>query len=255
MSTCTHLVYDYYFDKESSGEFPEQLVFEVLTAVPSTKNQDNMYGYYWNKIAESFLKRLPNRSIELLSHIFNSVGPISRFGDSGYIAKIADEIVFAYPLESWKIISGYLVSETANRYEIIHWLGDTGFEDKLKIGAINCIPPEKIINWAKEDAEERLWIIEEVLPKTLEQNAGGQLTRFFIEEFCDDDKLARSLFVHFHMGGWAGPESNYLSIKRDLARQWISEIPSTKVQLSLGKYIDYLSNRIEAVQIDEERMF
>lgn len=57
------------------------------------------------------------------------------------------------------------------------------------------------------------------------------------------------------MGGWSGLESNYLSRKRDLARKWMSEFPSAKVQLWLGRYIEYLSNRIEAAQIDEEREF
>lgn len=153
---CTQLAYYYYFDKESSGEFPEQLVFEVLTAVPSNKNQNHMYGYYWNKIAQGFLKRHPNRSIELLTHIFKNMGRIFRYGHKDYIKKVADDIVIVNPLESWKIISGYLVSEAANRYEIIHWLGDTEFEDSPRICAINFIPPKEIVSWIKQDAEERM---------------------------------------------------------------------------------------------------
>jgi len=252
---CTQLVQDYYFDKESSGEFPEQLVFEVLTAVPLTKDQDQMYGYYWNKIATNFLKKHQNRSIELLTQILNKMGRMSRYGDSNYITKIADEIVIAEPSESWKIVADLLASEKKNRYEIIHWLGDTGFEDKPQKGAINYMPHEDIINWIKEDKEDRLSLMQQVLPKNLNQNLGGQLTRSFIEEFCDDDQLANSLFVHFHMGGWSGHESNYLSRIRDSARLWISETPSTKIQLWLGKFIDYLSNHIETAQIQEEREF
>lgn len=252
---CTQLVQDYYFNKESSGKFPEKLIFEVLTAVPLTDDHDQMYDYYWNHIAERFIKNHPDRSIALLTHILNNMGRISRFGPSNYIAKIADEIVVAFPYESWNIVSDILVSESKDRYEIIYWLGDTGFNNAPHKGAINYMPADVIINWIKEDKEERLWLIREMLPKTLDLSSGGQLTRSFIEDFGDDDKIAANLFVHFHMGGWSGHESAYLSGKRDLARRWIAEISSIKIQLWLGVYIDYLSNRIEAAKIQEEREF
>ena len=101
----------------------------------------------------------------------------------------------------------------------------------------------------------RLWLIQDVLPITLNEDDGGTLTRLFIEEFCDDESIANGVCVHFHMGGWSGPESIYLSKKRDSARLWISEIQSPKIQVWLGKYIDYLNNRIEQCQIREEREF
>ncbi|MBI3773565.1 MAG: XRE family transcriptional regulator [Gammaproteobacteria bacterium] len=255
VSICTQLVQDYYFKNDSSSEFPEQLIFLVLTAVPQTESQDQMYGYHWHGIAKSFIKSHPNQSIALLSHILNNMGMISHYGTSNYIANIADEIVMASPHESWKIISTFMDSKSKNHYEIRYWLGDTGSEDTPHKGAINYIPAKEIINWIKEDTEQRLWLIQDVLPKTLDQNEGGQLTHLFIEEFCDNNKIANSLFVHFHIGGWSGYESSYLSRKRDLARRWLSEIPSAKIQLWLGKFIDYLSNRIETAQIQEEREF
>lgn len=255
VSICIQLVQNYYFNKKPSSEFPERLVFEVLTAAPPTEKQDHRYGYCWGKVAENFLKRHPNQSITLLTEILTSRRRISHYGNSDYIAKTADKIVIAYPKESWKIVSELLASKIENRYEIICWLGDTGFEDTPHKGTISYMPAKEIINWIKEDLEERLWLIREILPKTLDQNAGDQLTYLFIEEFCDDDKMASSLFAHFHMGGWSGNESNYLARKRDSARRWMSEISSIKIQLWLGKFIDYLNNRIEVAQIQEERGF
>lgn len=254
VSICTELVQGYYFDEDPSGEFPEELIFKVITAMPLIDNQDQMYGYYWNKIAEGFLKKHPNRSIALLDKILSNEGQVSRYGSLEHIAKVADKIVFAHPLESWKIVSKLIVDETNSRYDAIDWLRDTGFEDKSRKGAICYMPVEEIINWVKEDKEKRLWLIEGVLPKTLDEDSGGLLTRSFIEEFCDD-QVESSLFVHFHMGGWTGHESAYLSKIRDSARKWISEIQSTKIQLWLGKFIDYLSSRIEVSQIREEREF
>lgn len=254
-SVCTELTHAYYFNKKSSSVFPEKMIYEVLTQIPLTESKDQMSGYCWNKIAEQFLKKIPHRSIELFTHILSNMGRISRYGISSYIAKVADEIVIACPHESWKVVSELIISKSDNRHEITYWLGDTGSDIKPHKGAITYMPAEKIISWIKDNAKERMWIIEHVLPKTLNEGSEGQLTRLFIEEFCDEDKMAGSLFVHFHMGGWMGHESAYLSKKRDSARRWMSETSSTKIQLWLGQFIDYLSNRIETVQIQEEREF
>ena len=180
---------------------------------------------------------------------------ISHHGASGYIAEIADKIVLDHPLEAWEIISQILVSKPEDRRTVIHWLADTGFEDMPKPSAANYLPAEVVLRWIKEDPEQRQWLILEILPKTLDQETGGRLTCLFIEEFCDDDRMANSLFGHFYTGGWTGPKSDYLSRKRDAARQWLSEISSVKIQSWLGKYIDYLNSLIEDAKIREEREF
>jgi hypothetical protein len=43
-------------------------------------------------------------------------------------------------------------------------VGESGFEERPEIGAINHLPHEKIIDWIKVNTEERLWIIKQVLP-------------------------------------------------------------------------------------------
>jgi len=254
-SICTQLVQDFYFGKDSSESFPEELIFKVLTTITTEDKSDTMYGYYWHNVAEGFLKRYPNRSIDLLDVILRNMGNIHHYHCSSYIENIAGKIVLEHPLEAWRISSELLISETKNRYEIIHWLSDTGFENSPKKGAINYMAMEEVISWIKEDIEQRRHLIQQTLPKTLEQEKGGRLTKLFIEEFGDDDRVTNGLFVHFHMGGWSGNESDYLSRKRDAARKWLSEVPSTKIQLWLGKYIDYLSDRIETTKIYEEREF
>ena len=261
INISTEMVQEFYFDKDRNNNpppsnFPEDLVFKVLTAKTTDNNHNQMYGYYWDVIARNFLNQHPNRKIELFENMMSDAGRISRHGTTEYIAKIADEIVDEYPNETWKIISELMVSDSKNSYELIFWLRDRGgFDDQTIHGAINRMPAQDIINWIKEDVENRLWLIREVLPKTLNEDEGGTLTRLFIEEFCDDESIANGVCVHFHMGGWSGPESIYLSQKRDAARPWLSEIHSPKIQVWLGKYIDYLNNRIEQCQIREEREF
>ncbi len=252
---CTELVQDYYFDKDSSGDFPEELIFNVLSVIPPEKKQNQMYGYYWSIIATKFLSRHPGRSLELFSHILGNMQRISGFGHSSYITKIANEIVIANPHDSWALISRHLLSDSKNRFEVINWLSDDGFEDNPKKSVTSYIPSQKIIDWAKENTEERLWIVKQILPKTLDKDGGGLLTLQFIEEFSDYDDTSIGLYWHFWTGGWSGYESQYLERKRDVARHWLGQAPSVKIQIWLEKYIEHLNNRIEIAQISEEREF
>ena len=261
INISTQMVQEFYFGKDRNNNpppniFPEDLVFKVLTAKTPTDNHDHMYGYYWDIIARKFLNQHPNRKIEFFNNLMSDTGRILRYGTTHYIANIADEIVDEYPSETWKIISELMLSESKNSYELIYWLGDRGgFDDHTKHGAINRMPAQDIINWIKDDIENRLWMIREVLPKTLNEDDGGTLTRLYIEEFCDDESIAGLVCAHFHAGGWTGHQSIYLSKKRDTARLWLSEIQSPKIHVWLSKYIDYLSNSIELCQIREEREF
>lgn len=251
VNVCTQLVYDYYFDEGGSKDFPESLVFDVLTRLTLTGIDG---PGVMSEIARGFLQKYPNRKMDLFKEITRNMRKNSRYVNTD-IANVADNIVKDHPRETWETVSEFLVSESENRYKLIDWLGDTGSEDRPEHGAINHMPAEDIINWIQADVDDRLWFIQEVLPKTLNENAGGRLTRLFIEKFCDDDHVASSLFGLFYTGvGW-GPESDYLSRKRDAARQWLSEIPSVKIQLWLGKYIDFLNGAIVAAKIREERKF
>ncbi len=253
INVCTRVVYEYYFAQGSSDDFPEELVFEVLTRIHET--DDSMSMYYWNEIAKRFIKQHPARSIDLLNEILRNMKRISRHGDTKFIAEVADEIVMKHPREAWEVISEILISETKSRYAVVHWLADTGFGDIPKPCAANYLPAEEVMRWIKEDPEQRQRLILHFLPKTLNQEKGGDLTRLFIEEFCDDGRVANSLFLFFHAGASWGSESDYLSKKRDAARQWLKEISSAKIQSWLGKYVDYLNGLIENAKIREEREF
>ena len=253
---CVQHVYNYYFGKDSIGDFPEDLIFKVLISIPSEFHQNSMYGFYWGKIAQGFIGKYPHRKMDLFKEITSDTKRLSRYCYSGDIGKLANDIVKDHPQETWKIISELLISQSEKYYELIFWLkGGIGFKDRSEHSIMRHMSAEDVIDWIKTDIDNRCRLIQEVLPKTLDEDAGGQLTRLFIEEFCDDERLAGHLHVHFHMGGWSGPDSIYLSGKRDAARRWMSEITSPRIQIWLGKYIEHLSNYIEKAIIKEEREF
>ena len=66
--------------------------------------------------------------------------------------------------------------------------------------------------------------------------------------------LTAFLYI-FSSGGRRGLESEYLTGIRDSARHWMADISSPKIQVWLGKFINFLNDRIEAAQIREEREF
>lgn len=249
------LVYNYYFTQSSSADFPEELVFDVLALSSATEPHSSMAD--WNEIAKGFIKKHPTRSMDLLNEMLRNIRRISRYSDTSFIEEIAVEIVRDHPSEAWRVISEILISKPEDRRTVFRWLADTGLgdmpQDMQKENVVNYLPAEAVSRWIKDDPEQRQWWILEILPQTLEQETGGRLTRLFIEEFCDDDRVAYSLFGH--LGGMSLDKSGFLSRKRDDARRWLTEISSVKIQLWLGKYIDYLNAQIKEAKIREEREF
>ena len=249
------LVYNYYFTQGSPADFPEELVFEVLALSSAIDPRGSLAD--WNEIAKGFIKKHPARSMDLLNEILRNIRRISHYGDTSFIEEIAVEIVRDHPSEAWEVILAIPVSKPEDRRAVFRWLADTGLgdmpQDMLKENVVNYLPAEEVLQWIKEDPEQRQWLIQEILPQTLDQETGGRLTRLFIEKFCDDDRVAYSLFGH--LGGMSLLKSDYLSRKRDDARRWLTEISSVKIQSWLGKYIDYLNDQIRDAKIREEREF
>lgn len=257
LAVAVELVHDYFVYKRKEGEpkhLPENLAFRLITsAAMLQKEVDSMSGHRWHEIAERFRKQYPKRDIELFSAIIGNVHNLSRIRSMSYPSQIADEIVKDHPHETWKIISSALEADSENRYYILSWLGDEmAFDERPGRGAVRYIDPDEIMHWIKERPDERARPFCEALPKTLDAN-DGTLTREYIEAFASNERIAGLLMAHFWTGGWSGPESEYLSRKRDKARQWLSQTTTPNVQDWLSRYIQDLSGRIESARISEER--
>jgi hypothetical protein len=250
---CVDIVEDYFCRKDTV--IPEDLAFRLLTsAALIEKDLETMSGYHWYEIAKRFREQYPERDMDLFSAIFCNTRNLSRVRSISYPSRIMDEIVKNRPREAWKIISAELEESRENRYEIIGWLGDElGFDDNPQRGSIGYIDPQDVMSWIQKKPDERAKLFYDALPKTLDEDAGGNLTREFIEAFSDNDRISGALMVHFWTGGWSGPQSEYLTKKRDKARQWLSHSKSQKLQAWLSRYIQHLTIQIESARISEER--
>ncbi|MEW6327063.1 MAG: hypothetical protein AB1487_05645 [Thermodesulfobacteriota bacterium] len=251
------LTHYYFFNREQPRSCDENLLFRLLTNDKFfDRDYENMTGSHWYVIASGFRDRFPGRDIELFSVIMSHLEVMSSLRSSSYPLRIADEIAKVHPDATWSIISTLLDTKERISFYLTSWLGnELGFEEHSQPGAISFFDPQIVMNWALQDSKKRAWRLIRCLPKTLNEAEGGKLTKLFLEAFGDDEELSDSLIGHFWTGGWTGPESAYLSRKRDKARQWLSETKSGKVLSWLYRYIENLSERIKGAELDEERRF
>ncbi|MDU0460092.1 MAG: hypothetical protein RW306_15305 [Geobacteraceae bacterium] len=247
---------DYYYCRDNKNiELPEVLIYSIITMEEAFRNnQQTTVGYHWHRLVTLFRQQFPYRDMELFEHIITKLELSLRSVDYG--CRIADDIARDHPNEIWEIVARHLDKGEESSWYISSWLEDeTDFGEKDIPGAIRFFEPETVMGWVKEDTKKRVEILAGCLPKSLNSNEGGTLTRMFLEVYGDDKKIANRLISHFYSGGWSGPESIYRSKQREVARQWLSETESPKIRAWLTLYIDYLSTTIEREQIQEERGF
>jgi len=258
LSICVELVDDYYCREAADGtSLPRDLSYSVIkTSVASKSDRHTMGDFHWHRVTNRYRKQYPERDLDLLSALLESFDSLSRLRGHNDASQVADEIVRASPKESWKLIASAIEREKKHGYDIVMWLGDSGFEGRRDLGAMRLLDPKDVIDWTNAAPDDRIKLIYPALPKTLSVSDGGAVTVLFLEAFGHQDKVVSALISHFmYGGGWSGPRSEYLSRKRDEARKWLSETKSPKVQNWLTQYIAALSSDIEAAQIEEERGF
>jgi hypothetical protein len=247
----------YYCNDKAQVSLPKDLAYRLLEAgITEREDRDGMREYYWHRIANQYRKQYPERDMELLAVMLKHFDQMSRIRRHNDASQVADEIVRKHPKDAWKLITQALEGDKKHAYEIVSWLGEMGFEDSPKAGALRLLDPQDVIDWTGDAPDKRVALMYHALPKSLDQDDGGTVTRLFIEAFSDLDKVGPALISHFmYGGGWSGPKSEYLARKRDKARKWLSETTSAKIQTWLMQYIEALSADIESAQIGEEREF
>ncbi len=254
VSFVAELADHYFFRGKTKRKCPEQLLYRLLTDPGFFENNlDTMIGYHWNNIAKIFIEMYPSRHLELFSVIMKNMHKLSGLRRTSYPSHIADVIAQIHPADAWELVTTHIVRNDRNGHFVLYWL--SSFEDEYEGGAIRYFDPNIVMAWVAKQPEKRVSLIRRCLPKTLDIDDGGTLTRLYIESYCENEDNTHALISHFWTGGWNGPESEYLARKRDKARRWVSEIRSEKIQDWLSKYIDYLTQRITSAEIDEERRF
>lgn len=232
----------------------DALVFHILTDESALSARINdMDEHHWYALAKRFRKQFPNSDIALLQRLIIASGPYKGIATGGNISKIAGEICESFPDQAWELVSGELLGERVGT--VMYWLGQVGsalwpIQPPLLNFCVN-----DIFDWIESDPSQRSLLIVDALIPTLESGPAGDLTKAFLAKYGDVESVGNSLMYKFHSGSLSGRRSEHYIQKRDLARKWLGEITSTKVQDWLSIYIDDLNEKIERAQIWEEREF
>lgn len=255
LNVCADLASNYFCRVRKQDPLPTEFAYRIIcSTIPTRDDQEGMRGHRWSKLARKFRSQHPERDPVLLETLLEELDGMSRIRSNDGPSAVADEIVKSNPQAAWQKISEVLAHGGRRASELVAWLGEAGFEDRVRGGAMGQLVPDDVISWLKELPQERVELVFRAIPRTLDPMKGGDITRLFIDTFGDQHGIGDRLVSHFtYGGGWTGPRSAYLSRKRDRARYWLSEIKSVAIQNWLTRYIASLSNEIEAAQIEEER--
>ena len=256
LTAAIELADHYFFHKEQPRSCDEQLLFRLITA-PYFFGQHNKVNrpYAWYDVTKGFRDRFPNHDLELFDIILLLEKDNLGFRHSSYPTQIADAIARDHPDDAWPIVSKNLEPDEDRSWRLEMWLGEElSFDNDKVVGAITLFKPDSVMEWVMKDPNKRARKILGCLPKTLDEERGGKLTKLFIEAFGDGE-LGDYLMSHFWTGGWTGSESAHLAGKRDKAREWIAEIKSGRILAWLYRYIEHLNELIAQAEMREEREF
>ena len=255
ISLLINLLRDLPFDH--SPPFDSQLVFEtVATFIPNDRNAGSMDGYEWKEVCAKLIKWDPSHALPLLDKLFVEMGKEYRLSYDTYVGTLASELVFIDPSGAWVLLTKHFeVTLPKWRSDLLSWLkgGFARFDETDARSPIADISIDEILEWIDQDVEVRAALIAHAAPRTLNDAAGGKLTRELLVRYSHVEGVKNGITAIFNSGGWSGPTSLYYKKRRDKFRVWLSAGFQHEVVQWIEEELDSLNQQIERAEIDEER--
>lgn len=240
-----------------SSPFNSDFVFGVVSrTVAGEESRDAMRGYHWRNVCSKLIKWDAIHAVPLLDVLLSAMGKNYRLSYDSDVQPLADELVRADPAGAWKIVKSHFEATLPKwRSDLFQWLngGLSKFDEKDSRGAIVDLPILEILEWIEEDPEPRAALMAHAVPPTLDDDSGGHLTRVLLHRFGQFEGVRNGISAAFHSGSWTGPTSAYLKRKREKVRRWLAAGFEFEVTQWIESEIDYLDQRIESEEINEER--
>ena len=250
----------YYCHEEEPAQLPQKLGHDLLTHdalfAERLRHQDAS-AYHWSRVANRFLDLYPAHALGLLEDVLLRCGePGSSLLSPGSRApQVLERIVAENAPGAWDRIAHLVDDVHAPRtWCIQRWLaGRPGFGEQ-RAGPIVLFPAEVLWAWADQDLPGRARWLAGTLPRTLDADRHGGLTREFLCRYGDREEISLDLRRHFHYsGGWMGSEAEHYRGRREKAQSWLAGETDARVITWLQEYIRWLDADIERADIKEER--
>jgi len=240
-----------------SSPFTSDFVFRIVSkSVPVEKGRGVMRGYHWKNVCLKLIKWDVSHALPLLDVLLIQMGKMYELSYDTYAKPLADELVRSDPHGAWALVKKHF-EETLPKWrgDILNWLkgGLHTFDEKIPKGAIADLPLSEILAWIEQHPEPRAVLMAHAALRTLDDEQGGQLTRELLYRYGQFKGVRNGISATFHSGGWSGPTSAYLKRKRDKFRQWLAAGFEVEITQWIESEIEYLDQRIEQEEIDEER--
>lgn len=231
-------------------------VFDVLSrTLPSREDKNRMSGYHWKKVCQKLITWDKNYILLLLDTLLAQMKENCSLNYDHDVEALAHKLVQTDPVGAWQIIKRHF-EETLPywSFALTNWLKGRGEFDEIvsSRGIIGFLPIEDILVWIEQDPEPRAVLIAHVAPKTLD-GAEGQLTRTLLQKYGYLEDVCNGISTIFHSGGWSSGVL-YFKQKRNKFREWLAAGFEIEVVQWLEREIEYLDQRIEQAEIEEERL-
>ena len=268
VSIALKLYYYYYVFQEPKLALPYDLTFRLLVhsflfEESDLQQFDTMTDIYWTKIGKVFLKRHPEKSLELVEPVlfhFGTKGTI--FG--GYkeeALSVMKETIKRYPTEVWEQISK-LLENRMHLPRIVFlesWLKGEDSSDfspsKKERGVLTLIPPEKIWEWVDKDVENRAWYLAySLIPKTLSaEEWSTSLARDSLARYGERKDVRENLRANYISELQEGPASLHYKEKQQKLLRFREGEDNENVKQWIDEFVEELEKDIEHAKIGEER--
>ena len=261
-----HLYHRFYIFRKPEPTLPRELTFRLLVH-PSLFEESDLHGsntmtdYYWAEIGKAFLRRCPEKSLEIVEPILSRFGQDRAiFGVYSQTCSVLDQIMEWYPAEVWEQVSILLEDRTdfSRAASLEQWLREgnsSGREERT--GALTLIPRKKIWEWVDENIENRAWYLAgRLVPKTLSaEEWKTSLMREILVRYGTRNDV-RSILMEIYSGeGWHGPTSLHFDQKKEKLLCIKADEDNEDVKQWIDEFVEGLDEHIEYAKIEEEREF
>jgi hypothetical protein len=242
---------------DESSPFSSDFVFGVVSsAIFGGEGRDVMRGYHWKNVCLKLIRWDSTRALPLLDALLTEMGKVYRLSYDTYVEPLANDLVRTDPAGAWSIVKKHIEESLPKwRSDLFNWLkgGMSTFEEREQRGAIADLPVSEILKWIDVDPEPRAVLMAHAAPRTLDDAAGGQLTRELLYRHSRFDGVRNGISATFGSGGWTGPTSDYLKRKRDKFRRWLAAGFEINVTQWVEAEIESLDRQIQREEMNEER--
>jgi hypothetical protein len=214
----------------------KSLGLELVTS-PDLIRSRQITNFYWKGVAKTLVAEHASEiAAAILREHQNSDWLIAYSGAE----EVLRACVACDPTGVWQAIKPYLSSPSQAQ---VFCIG-------LPAGVFQCIPPNEIIAWIREQPEERATIIAHLSASDL--STDESLEAILLGEFGDNEKVANAFFSKFISGAGYGPISSHWNRFAESLDEIATRTKFSKLRRWAQKYARTLREMVEEARRREE---